>query len=618
MRDIPRHFFWFPIRLKLLFTMLLVVTIAVSVITVTMGTIFKKDKTTYVLDLTSTMALHIAEETETTLQFYQEQLRVFSRLLLAEEILEAKREEWIRQFFSDYQDFLSVSLSDQAGKERIVVYDTAKFSEVGLDKEEVEKHRRPVSIGKLKMGEILVRNSNLSPKLPSFTMTFPMIYKGESLILSAEIYLRKLLRLGHKPKGFEVFWVDREGNLLKTPHLGSGPKVENVLMIPMVGAFLEGKTLAGAMEYSLSGHPYLGAYAPVESGHLGVMVQAPQEVAYLTARELIETLVLVSLGVLVFSAVVSFILARSITRPIQKLAQVIPAVAAGNFDVYLEVKSRDEIGFLAVSMNQMADELKKREDRLKLASAALLQSEKMAAFGQLATGVAHELRNPLAGVLGYAQLALKKVGQEGPIRAQLSIIEGGVKRCLSIIERLMKFARQEKVDFSAIDLNLLVEETITLVAHLMVSNGVVIEKALSSPLPKMNGNANQIMQVVMNLMMNAQQAMPEGGVIKVATLFKEDHIEFLVADSGTGIPKDLHQKIFEPFFTTKQAGKGTGMGLSVSYGIVQEHQGKIHVESEVGQGTTFTVTFPILGVGIPEISQAFAGDTEALEHKTNA
>ncbi|HEY5600071.1 MAG TPA: ATP-binding protein, partial [Candidatus Manganitrophaceae bacterium] len=219
--------------------------------------------------------------------------------------------------------------------------------------------------------------------------------------------------------------------------------------------------------------------------------------------------------------------------------------------------------------------------------------EKMAAFGQLGAGIAHEVKNPLAGILGYAQLALRKVDKESPLFKQLEIIEKETKRCKGIIENLMKFARQEKTEFAPTDINQVVEDAVAIVDHQLTINRVKIEKILYPDLPKIKGNGNQLQQVLMNLMINAQQAMPEGGQVKVSTARVNGQAELRVADNGPGIPEEIRQKIFEPFFTTKPVGKGTGLGLSVSYGIVKDHGGQIGVESEVGKGTTFILTLPL-------------------------
>jgi signal transduction histidine kinase len=217
----------------------------------------------------------------------------------------------------------------------------------------------------------------------------------------------------------------------------------------------------------------------------------------------------------------------------------------------------------------------------------------MAAFGQLGAGIAHEVKNPLAGILGYAQLALRKVGKDDSAHQHLQIIEKEAKRCKTIIESLLRFARQEPTDYAPVDLTRVAEEAIAIVDHQLAIHRVTIEKQLS-PVPMIMGAGNQLQQVLMNLLINAQQAMePGGGTVRVSTGVAGGAVELRVSDTGPGIEPEVRSKIFEPFFTTKPAGKGTGLGLSVTYGIVHDHRGEIRLADEPGRGATFVVTFPV-------------------------
>jgi predicted Zn finger-like uncharacterized protein len=269
-------------------------------------------------------------------------------------------------------------------------------------------------------------------------------------------------------------------------------------------------------------------------------------------------------------------------------------VARGQFDIQVALAGRDEIGNLAQSFNKMTSELDSREKALKDAQAALIQSEKLAAFGQLGAGIAHEVKNPLAGILGLTQLSLRKAEKDTPVHENLTIIEKEANRCATIIQNLLKFARQEKMAFESVDLNQVAKDAMAIVEHQLEMNRVKLRKEFDQELPAIPGNANQIQQVLINLMINAQQAM-EGnpGEVTVTTASSNaSHVQVQVRDDGPGIPEDLQAKIFEPFFTTKEVGKGTGLGLSVSYGIIKEHHGDIQVESSPETGTIFKIIFP--------------------------
>lgn len=275
----------------------------------------------------------------------------------------------------------------------------------------------------------------------------------------------------------------------------------------------------------------------------------------------------------------------------------------------MESSSRDEISDLSLSFNQMATELDSREKALKGAQAALVQSEKMAAFGQLGAGIAHEIKNPLAGILGLTQLSLRRAAKDDPVYKNLSIIEKETNRCTSIIQNLLKFARQEKVAFEPVNINQVAKDASAIVEHQLEMHKVKLQKNFAPSLPMISGNANQIQQVLLNLMINAQQAMGGSpGEVTVTTLsLDSSHVQVQISDNGPGIPEDIQAKIFEPFFTTKEVGKGTGLGLSVSYGIIKEHKGEIKVESSPETGTTFTIEFPLaaLKTACPKCGQIY-------------
>ena len=176
----------------------------------------------------------------------------------------------------------------------------------------------------------------------------------------------------------------------------------------------------------------------------------------------------------------------------------------------------------------------------------------------------------------------------------LTIVEKEARRCKSVIENLLKFARQEKVSFEPTNLNAVAEDAAAIVAHQLGIHHIKIEKRLAADLPPIMGNANQIQQVLLNLFINSQQAMEgQPGQVNVTTTQPDaEHVQIKIRDSGPGIPNELQGKIFEPFYTTKPVGKGTGLGLSVSYGIIKDHQGEIRVHCPPGEGPTFAITFP--------------------------
>ncbi len=236
-------------------------------------------------------------------------------------------------------------------------------------------------------------------------------------------------------------------------------------------------------------------------------------------------------------------------------------------------------------------------ERKKL-EAMMLQSEKMAAVGQMAAGLTHEINNPLSVILGFSQTLLKQIQPGDALEMPLKSIETEAIRCRQLVQDVLGFSRTQKAEMQEINLNEAIESAISLVIAQAKTKQVMFAKELQTELPKVVANRNQILQVIINLSNNAIDAMPQGGQLTIRTLAikKEgkDELEIQVEDNGQGIPQENLSTIFEPFFTTKEIGKGTGLGLSLVYDIVvNKHHGRLDVKSEIGKGTTFCVGLPI-------------------------
>ncbi|MBI3241595.1 MAG: GAF domain-containing protein [Chloroflexi bacterium] len=254
-------------------------------------------------------------------------------------------------------------------------------------------------------------------------------------------------------------------------------------------------------------------------------------------------------------------------------------------NAHLYARSRETVRDLSESISQ-----------LRQMQAQLIQSAKLAAVGQLAAGVAHEINNPLTTVSGFSELILRDLPKDSPIREDLMLILREGQRARNVVRRLLDFARQSEPHRDPSDLNEAVAETVMLMSHNASNQGILISETYEPDLPWAMLDANQFKQVVLNLLNNAVQAMPKGGQLTVTTgaevREQAQGVWFKVADTGQGIPPQNLERIFEPFFTTKPPGVGTGLGLAVSYGIVNEHGGTIEVESTMGKGTAFTVWIP--------------------------
>jgi len=307
-------------------------------------------------------------------------------------------------------------------------------------------------------------------------------------------------------------------------------------------------------------------------------------------------IILLLLGI-VKGAAVFYAFARSITRPLIRLKDAAMQVGDGHLDTVIDVQSPGEVGSLAKAFQAMVQNVKRNQ-------AVAIQSEKMAAVGQFAAGVAHDINNPVGVILGFAQSLLRRFPENAPMRMPLESIEREAQRCKVLVQDLLTFSRSNKptTTIKMENLSKVVEGALSLVATLARSKQVELVRCLASDLPPIPVDSGQIQQAVINLCTNAIDAMSKGGKLTVALSRRGNHAEIAVQDTGTGIPLEIREKIFEAFFTTKEEGKGTGLGLSLIANIAKAHQGEIALESELGKGSTFTLRLPINPTPIIQIA----------------
>jgi signal transduction histidine kinase len=587
----------FPIRLKIMISLLVGITAVVSAITFTMAHFFHEDKRAYLSEWVSIATRSTAAECRSLLRGYTEQLELAALLMLDQEGDEYST-MMLESVFENLPELVQVSLYH--GDELLeMATDNVGLEQAGLTLADLETHRgeHPLPLGPLLSGEVHVRNSTVSKNLPTLTMSFaqPFGEEQQPVVVSAILRMDSILTLGARFEVFEVVLADADGVLLAHPDVRKVAARYPANLHPAAQTVHQGNRAGMAMEYSDQGTPMIGAFAGVGLGGVTAAAQVPESAARLASRTLLGRMAAIALGLLVLAGIVGRILARRIVRPVERLSEASREIGQGRFDIKVDISTHDEIGALAGSFNNMTDELKTREEKLDQAQAQLIQSEKLAAFGQLGAGIAHEVKNPLAGILGCAQLSLMDVEAGTPLHQNLEIIEKETNRCRTIIDNLMKFARQEKALFEPTEVNQVVQDSCAIINHQLELQQVKIIQELDEQLPEIQGNSNQLQQVLMNLMINAQQAMEgEPGTVTVSTKRDESGaIEIVVSDNGPGIPEEIQAKMFEPFFTTKPTGQGTGLGLSVSFGIIMDHDGEISVDSEVGRGTDFVIRFPV-------------------------
>lgn len=293
------------------------------------------------------------------------------------------------------------------------------------------------------------------------------------------------------------------------------------------------------------------------------------------------------------SLLLLFLVTKLVLSPIGSVIDMSHKVVAGDLTARVAAQAPGEMGELCRAVNAMADAVAQREEQFKQATRRQIsQSEKLASIGRLAAGVAHEINNPLTGVLTFAHLLREKTNMDNQDQQDLDLIIHETTRVAEIVSGLLDFARERPPAKTMLDLNQVIRQTIRLFANQSQFKKIQIEEHLAEGLPLVNGDRNQLQQVILNLALNAGEAMPKGGSLTITTQLHGKDIEMNVTDTGTGIKPEHLDQIFDPFFTTKPVGKGTGLGLSVSYGIIQQHGGALSVESEEGKGTTFTVILP--------------------------
>lgn len=328
------------------------------------------------------------------------------------------------------------------------------------------------------------------------------------------------------------------------------------------------------------------------------------------------TLVLSALLALLLGAVFWYVAKYRVVRPVEALVQATRRVAHDDLDTEIHVDARGELGLLAASFNdmtrslrrvegelqslneQLEEKVEERTSELRAAQDTLVRTEKLSSLGKLSASIAHEINNPLAGILTFAKLMIRTI-EHGPVGdaerrtlvKQLALVQRESERCSAIVRNLLDFARERPLQLKDVDVNQVVEEVFQLVANQVAIQGLLVEKDLAR-VPMVDADFGQIRQAFMNIVINAIEAIGRGGHLRVATrpLPEEDGVEIVFQDDGPGIPPELMQKIFDPFFTTKE--KGTGLGLSVVYGIVDRHKGRVSVDSEPGKGTRFTIRLP--------------------------
>jgi signal transduction histidine kinase len=371
-------------------------------------------------------------------------------------------------------------------------------------------------------------------------------------------------------------------------------------------------------------------------------------------RMILISMILDAMVLIVFG---SFLLSRVLVKPLKDLVRLTQKISDGDFSQKIEVSTKNEIGQLISSFNRMIERLRENQEnldnylkslelankKLKQAQEELIRTEKLASIGRFAAGVAHEVGNPLGAILGYTSILEKDGVDREESKDYLKRIEKEIERINRIVRELLDFARPSKFEIHDVEINKVVENTLSLISYQKIFEAIETQLELQPDLPMIKGDESQLSQVLVNIILNAIDAMPDGGILRIQTedllienrledpfqqfyprRRREDPIEsdysrlrkldplstalskfsngerlvkIRISDTGLGIEKEDLERIFDPFFTTKEPDKGTGLGLSISLRIVESMGGKMRVESEVGKGSAFEIYFPAASYG---------------------
>lgn len=315
---------------------------------------------------------------------------------------------------------------------------------------------------------------------------------------------------------------------------------------------------------------------------------------------------------IVLAVLIKFLMNRFLNQPLRELLDGTHRVANEDLDVEIPIRSEDELGIVAKSFNQMTQELKRakssltqwgcrleqmvceRTKDLQEAQQQLIRSEKLASLGKLAAGVAHEINNPLTGVLTFSQLLMEQFPPESDEHRDLKVIVQETIRCRNIVRGLLEFARQTAPEKKSIDIQELLEDVLHIVSNQESFQNIHIERDYASDAPPLMVDGDQLKQVLFNIVVNASEAMSKaGGILRIQTQWIPDRSQVVLRfkDNGPGIAPEHLNKLFDPFFTTKEMG--TGLGLAISYGIVKAHRGNIEINSKPGEGCEVTIILPV-------------------------
>jgi signal transduction histidine kinase len=554
--------------------------------------LFTADKITYLYDLESSLTAMVSEEMRESLASRVDKLGYFA---LAARDGDAQRAA--HHLLASDPDLLSLEIWEPRGDrlERVFGHvEPGRLAAANLSEADLAEARRstPVAFDALETEGVLLQNASLAPDVALLSLA--AIPPGGDAAVVALLRPDRVLRIFSRSPAWRVYLVDGRGTLVVHPDPARMVARVDASASEIVREATRGPLARAVREFETEEGPVIGAYSQVGVGRLAVVVEVPRAEALRATRALARRSVLFGLAVLFVAVIASVGLGLRLTSPLRHLEEATAAIARGDFATRVPEGGGNEIAALARAFNRMGAELAEREASLGEAHAQLAQSAKLSAVGELAASVVHEVKNPIAGLVGYADLGTQ-VSTLEEAREIFNTIEKTAWRASDVLQTMLTFSRPADVSRGPVDLSQLVRDTLRLLQHQLQLSAVAVELDLAGRLSPVWGNEQQLQQVLVNLVMNAAHAMKEAEqrVLKLATRGEDDRVVLTVRDTGVGMTPETRAHLFTPFFTTKAPGQGTGLGLSVTRRIVEAHGGEIGVDTAPGRGTAFEIRLPV-------------------------
>lgn len=553
--------------------------------------LFTRDRLAYTYDLTSSLATTVSEQLRESLGSRVDKLLYFAAVSAKGDPLQQAR-----ILVESDPDLIGVELWRRAGDrfERTIAWtDPARLDAADLAREDVEEARRttPVAFDALASEGAQLQNASLPPDVPLLTLAAASPDGARAVV--AILKPDRLLRIFARSPAYRVYLIDGRGRAVVHPDPERVVGRADLSGSELVQQATRGPVSRGVRDFEGPDGPVIGAYARVGLARLAVVAEVPRAEALRATRDLARRTVLLGLAVVFVGVLASYLVGRRITAPLRHLERAAQRIGAGELGTQVHVGGGGETAELAAAFNRMSAELADREARLSEAHTQIARADKLSAVGELAASIAHEVKNPVTALVGYAQLG-REVGTLEEARELFGLIEKQGWRAGEVLQSLLEFTRRDPAPPEAVAPGELLEDTLKLLRHPLKLRGVTLETSVAEGLPRILVQPGELQQVLVNLVMNGADAM-EGRARRVLTLGASagnGQVLLTVRDTGTGIPVELLERIFQPFFTTKKGKAGTGLGLSVSQRIVKDLGGELRVQSTVGEGTTFIIALP--------------------------